>query len=473
MGTEDEFGMIGTEEDVTQDLTRAVGGEHVSSRPSDVMFYARDCWARRHLMPDDPPRHPVWVVWPGAASEVARVLQVAGRHELAVVPYGGGSNLVGGAGFGDDRPVLVVDTKRMSRVLELDETSLIVQAQAGITGGDLDEYLRVRGLFVAHMPTSLSQSTLGGWLATRSAGAFTSRYGRIDRVCMGITAALPDGSVVRTRVAPRRATGPDLMHLFLGSEGALGIITAAHLKVVRVSKVRVWLAGGFKELSQAVAAMADIMSSGTRPVVASIADPVVALRHSGQPSFMLVCSFEGDGELPVVQRDEARLLVLAHGGAYLDPAAASGFWTARRNDVFGDIIARAESRVIGEVDIGADWRHLAMVADDARGRLESMGCGVTMELGFFGLEGGALLCKWQLPEISDPEDVGLRQDEALAIVLDAARRGGGAVAHHRGVGRQRSAAVRAQLGNRFDLFADVKRQLDPKGLMNPWLTEGA
>jgi len=465
--------MIGTEEEVTQDLTRAVGGEHVSSRPSDVLFYARDCWPRRHLVPMESVRHPVWVVWPGAASEVARVLQVAARHEVAVVPYGGGSNLVGGAGFVDDRPVLVVDTKRMSRVLELDETSLIVQAQAGITGGDLDEYLRARGMFIGHLPSSLAQSTLGGWLATRSAGALMSRYGRIDRVCMGITAALPDGSVVRTKVAPRRATGPDLMHLFLGSEGTLGIITAAHLRVVRAARARVWLAGGFKELRRAVAAMADIMASGSRPVVASIVDPVVALRYCGQPMFMLACSFEGDGELPVVQRDEARLMVLAHGGAYLDAEAASGWWSARRNDVFGDIVSRAESRVVGEVDIAADWKDLAGIADDVRSHLEAVDCEVTMEFGFFSLEGGAILCKWQVPVIEDPGEASQRHDEMLALILDAARRGSGAVAHHRGIGRQRADAVREQLGNRFDLLTDVKRQLDPKSLMNPWLTEAA
>lgn len=454
---------------LTEELNEAVGQRHVSTQAVDTATYTQDTWPRRLLEQFADPSEfpPAWIVWPAATAEVSQVVRIAHAHELAVVPYGAGSSLVGGAGFKPDRPTVVLDTKRMCQVLELDETSLTLHAQAGITGCDLEQKLSRKGYALGHMPSSLFFSTLGGWLAVRSAGRMMTRYGRIDQMCMGVTAVLPDGSVIHTRVAPRRATGPDLMHLLLGSEGTLGVITSAYLRVLRRREARLYLAAVFKDRAAAVRALGASIGGGARPPVAAVLSPDDSLRFCDHKGHAAVCLFEGPEPVVTAERDLAAERLKAHGGSMCGPDAARFWWQQRYQGAFDMLESRVdELKVVDEVDVAASWTQLSALADAVEKALKKLGADVNIEVGHFNLEGGCVLCQFRL-DAGEKTDRTKLHDRAWDAVLKAARNAGGSIAHHRGAGRQRTAFVEEELGLRLKLLRDTKKALDPKGIMNP------
>jgi len=279
--------------EITGQLAEAVGPENLSSSPVDTIAHALDFWPRALMKSRSGPwpRGPKWVVWPGAAAEVAHVLRIASAYALPVIPYGGGSSMVGGASPRGDRPWIVINCKRMCNILDMDEVSMVVHVQAGIVGVELEERLNARGFSLGHVPTSMTTATLGGWLSTQSAGMLSSRYGRVGDLCLGLTAVLPDGQVVHTRVAPRRATGPELAHLLIGAEGTLGVITAAHLRLHRLPLHRRFDSFCFEQVAPAMGALRQSLAAGVRPLVARIQrDPRLrrsdrrrARAHTGRP----------------------------------------------------------------------------------------------------------------------------------------------------------------------------------------------
>jgi alkyldihydroxyacetonephosphate synthase len=471
---------------ITGQLGEAVGLGHVSRSPAEGVSYGWDCWPRRYLLqrelPVAPP--PYWVVWPGAAAEVSNVLKLANRQNLRVVIYGAGSSLMGlpavqSRAARKPRPTVILDTKRMRQVLHLEESSLVLHTQAGISGRELEEGLARRSLQLGHIPSSLYFSTLGGWLATRSAGELTARYGRIDDLCLALTVVLPTGRLIHTRVAPRRSAGPDMMRVFFGSEGTLGVITAATLRLRRRYEARLWLSAAFASGRQALEALGEILFRSIRPAVGVLLDPRV--RQPFAPNleadrWLLNLSFEGPEPLVSAERDCAAT-ALAHGGGTIlggDPARL--WWQTRHKGTFELLKQRSAKNIIAdEMDFAASWSRLFPVAEAVQNSLQSLGAEVSLQFSHFSLEGGCILVRFTFPldanqsSTSDAQPAVELYDRAWRAGLQACRRAGGSVVHHRAVGRQRLDAAVDEMGAQRQLLTQLKQKLDPKGLLNPGL----
>ncbi|HMG22571.1 MAG TPA: FAD-binding oxidoreductase, partial [Kofleriaceae bacterium] len=184
-----------------------------------------DCVGALHVEPLDAAS---WRVVPGSAPEVAEVIRRAHGHRAAVHPLGAGGRPTRVA---DDRPRVYIATRRLDQVLQLDEASLLVHAQAGLTGIDLERVLAPRNLSIGDYPPVMVTSSLGGIIAVRTPGKSSARHGFFEDAVVGLSAVLADGRTVHTRVAPRRSTGPDLARALCGSEGTLGFITSAVLRI--------------------------------------------------------------------------------------------------------------------------------------------------------------------------------------------------------------------------------------------------
>jgi alkyldihydroxyacetonephosphate synthase len=228
--------------DLIASLVDIVGEAHVSTRDADRLVYSVDAsWLPQMTLDRGvaTPRPDV-IVHPGSAEDVARVLAVAHRARVPIVPWGGGSGTQGGA-----LPIhngIVVDLKRLDQVLEIDETSLSVRAQAGINGAVLEWALGERGLTLPHYPASAQCATLGGYLAPRGSGTISTKYGKAEDLVMSIEVALPDGTLIRTPGVPNHASGTDFIRLFLGSEGTFGIITEATMQIAKLPETRLFRA---------------------------------------------------------------------------------------------------------------------------------------------------------------------------------------------------------------------------------------
>ncbi|HEX7097168.1 MAG TPA: FAD-binding oxidoreductase, partial [Acidimicrobiales bacterium] len=257
-------------------LEAAVGATHVLDAPLDRVVHAfgkslRDLVRVRR---GDLRRVPDLVVEPATEDEVVAVLLAALDHDAVVIPFGGGTNIVGSleALPDEERTVLSVDLHRMNRVLDIDELSRLARIQAGARGPELEAQLNARGYTLGHFPDSFTHSTLGGWIATRSSGMQSDKYGDIADLTRAVRVVTPHGVLV-TRPVPSTSTGPSVREMILGSEGRLGIITEATVHVHRVPEVRTILGYFFPSWRASLDAMRDIAASDVAPSVTRVSDP--------------------------------------------------------------------------------------------------------------------------------------------------------------------------------------------------------
>jgi alkyldihydroxyacetonephosphate synthase len=256
-------------------LEDAVGSEHVSTDDYDRVVHARgksltDLIRQRR---GDIGRLPDVVVRPGAEDQVAAVVTTAVEEDAVLIPFGGGSSISGSleAEPGETRPVISIDLGRLDRVLSVDATSQLARVQAGVFGPDLERQLGARGWTCGHFPDSFAHSTLGGWIATRSSGMQSDRYGDIADLTRGLRMATPTGTLV-VRSVPSTSTGPSVREMVLGSEGRLGVVTEATIHVHRVPPVRKILGYLFPTWAAGLAAMRDIAASEASPSVTRLSD---------------------------------------------------------------------------------------------------------------------------------------------------------------------------------------------------------
>ena len=257
------------------ELEAAVGEPHVSTDALDRVVHARGKSLRDLVRQrrGEFGRLPDVVVTPADEAEVTAVLRAALDADAVVIPFGGGTSISGSLEPEPDeaRTVISVDLHRLDRVLEIDEISRLARVQAGIYGPELERQLADRGWTFGHFPDSFTHSTLGGWIATRSSGMQSDRYGDIADLTRAVRVVTPAGLLV-TRAVPSASTGPSVREMVLGSEGRLGVITEATVHVRRTPPARVILGYLFPDWAEALAAMRDIAASEAEPSVTRVSD---------------------------------------------------------------------------------------------------------------------------------------------------------------------------------------------------------
>ncbi|MCA9544886.1 MAG: FAD-binding oxidoreductase, partial [Myxococcales bacterium] len=256
-------------------LQAIVGPAHVSTTPPDRVAYARDLWPRSQLdrLAGEPPRLPTAIAWPADTAQVAEVVALCRATRTPIVPFGAGSGVCGGT-----LPVrrgLVLDLKRLRRVRRLAAEDGVIEVEAGHNGERLERWLAHRGLTLGHFPSSILCSTVGGWVAARSAGQCSSRYGKIEDMVVDLEVVTGDGQVRRT---PRvDAGGFDWNGVFVGSEGTLGVITSATLKVHPEPRARAFRGWQVPDIQAGLTVMRRAMQAGLRPAVLRLYDPLDTL----------------------------------------------------------------------------------------------------------------------------------------------------------------------------------------------------
>jgi alkyldihydroxyacetonephosphate synthase len=213
------------------------------------------------------------VLYPESENDVVLILRAAARHDVMVIPFGGGSNIAGCLERMENRRMAAsLDMRRMRRVLAVDTESFIARAEAGAFGPDLEEQLSAHGMTLGHFPDSFLHSTLGGWIATRSAGMQSDKYGKIEDMVVSLRMVTPDG-VLATRTVPKSSNGIDVNHLCIGSEGTLGVITEATMRVHPRPEQRIVPAFLFPEFESGIEAMRECTRRECMPSMVRLNDP--------------------------------------------------------------------------------------------------------------------------------------------------------------------------------------------------------
>lgn len=455
-----------------RELAQLVGQDIVSSDPGDLRAHAFDHSADAFisLRAGAEFRRPSCVVRPNSVQQVAEVMSWADMTRTAVVPYGGGSGVCGSiVGLND---AIVVDVSRIDAIVDLDETSQLVTVQAGVLGARLAEWLEARGYTLGHEPQSVAISTVGGWIATQACGQLSARYGGIEDLIAGLEAVLPGGRVLRSKVAPRTATGPDVARLLVGSEGTLGIVTEATFRVARIPQQRVDVCLSFDHMTNGFHGCRALAQSDLRPTVVRLYDhddAALAWRHHDDPPTRPVLLMSFDGTLAPERAERA---VETCGGERADVDLVAHWWQ-HRNDAVDHYRELMQGKgllgphaVVDTMEVSATWSVALRLYQSMKEKLSAHADFVGCHMSHVYADGACLYLTLASVAADDADaqaknarwwDVGMR------ACLDA----GGSISHHHGIGRVKAPWLPEEVNGWWDVLVAVKRALDPNGIMNP------
>ena len=426
---------------------------------------------------------PDLVARPSSERDVVDVLDFCSSSGTAVVPYGGGSSVVGGVEPRFDGPSVSLDLERLDRMLEVEPVSRAARVQAGVLGPHLEDQLRPSGLTLRHFPQSFEFSTLGGWLATRAGGHFATLHTHIDDLTESLRVVTPAGTSESRRL-PGSGAGPSPDRLFLGSEGALGVITEAWMRLQPRPVFGVTASITFADWQAAVAATRALAQSGLHPANCRLLDPAEALVNAGTSTAggLLLVGFESADHPVGPWLERALELAADHGGTAesvrtrdtgeRQPDSADAWRSSfLRMPYQRDALAR-RSVVVETFETACTWDRFdelhAAITEAARGAVEAV-CGT-----------GLVTCRFThvYPDGPAPYygvyapgrwgSTAAQWDRIKVAVSEAIVGAGGTITHHHAVGRDHRPWYDAQRPEPFaSALRAAKRALDPSGVLNP------
>lgn len=518
------------------DLAELVGRAHVLTSGPDKLAYNNDCWPRGIILTRGQrirQHMPAAIVQPKGEHEVLGLVQWARQTGTPIVPYGAGSGVCGGALT--DGEGIIVDLKRLRRIHAVRASDMTLRAQSGLIGMSLEQELNRQGFTLGHYPSSLYCSSLGGYLAARSAGQYSSRYGKIEDMVTSMRVVAGTGEVIETAadpLAPRPRhlvpdCGPDLTQIMVGSEGTLGIITEATLRISPLPTVQVYRGFQFPNVETALEGIRDMMQSGIRPAVVRLYDAfdsLIAKRRAGssgdslktklltqklndlatdilpidvagelkgrlstvkssllgrvlgQPltlnrvidvlpaECLLVIGFEGTSR---VVADEAHHAfdVLSHYGTDLGQEPGL-HWLKHRMDVSYKQSAMYDAGAfVDTMEVSTTWANLNHLYESVRRALAPHVL-VMAHFSHVYPEGSSIYFTFA-GFGADLDDTMARYEATWQVGLDTVARCGASVAHHHGVGQSKAPWTHHDHPGGAPLFNALKATFDPDGIMNP------
>jgi alkyldihydroxyacetonephosphate synthase len=407
------------------------------------------------------------VARPASFEEVCALLRTARR----VIPMGGASGVCGAvrAEPGD----LVLDLTGLSAV-DLDEPNLLVRAQAGVNGMELERLLNQRGLTLGHFPSSLPVATVGGLVSTRSSGQESTRYGNVEDMLLGLTVALPDGSLADARAVPRSAAGPGLHQLFCGAEGGLGVILEAVLRVHRLPETVIGRGWRLPAVAAGLGAVREVLQRGLRPLVIRLYDPEDSLLQGQAEGCLLVGATAGPRAVAQAEAEVLASLVEAAGGETLGEEPWER-WLRHRFDLSAQRLRdllEPPGAYLDTIEVAATWTALPALYQEVKAHLASS---AQLALCHFSHASAHGACAYFTFAGSAPDEAAAEAAylEAWRGTMEATLALGGTITHHHGVGRVRAPWIRAEMRGWFPVWEAVRGALDPSGRMNPAAVGGA
>ena len=464
----------GADSKLLADLRQAVPAGRVSTEPEDLDRYVADTYwkALAARAAGAPLGRPDVVVRPHSDEEVAAVVRLANHHQVPVVPWGGGSGTQGASI--PTRGGIVVDLTGMDRIVEVDEHSMTVTAEAGVNGKRLESELNQKGLMLPHYPASAEFATVGGYVAARGSGVLSTRYGKIEDLVVSLRLVMPTGEIVDTLPVPRHAVGPDIAPLFIGSEGSLGVITRVRLQIAPLPAARHFEVVSFPTVADGIEAVRTSLQSGLRPSVVRLYDEVATritlspVVGSELPGVATVICFEGDAGVVAAERASMLRHVRAHKGEVLDGSLGEVWWN-HRYDFYSPPHAPELPAVWGTIDVVATYDRLLptyhALQEAVAKPYAARGLKLRSHLSHWYPWGAMIYARFVLPD-GGPDAVTLH-DRIWKDGVTAALGAGAVINDHHGVGLKLAPYMPAQHGAGLDVLRRIKVALDPNGVMNP------
>jgi alkyldihydroxyacetonephosphate synthase len=413
----------------------------------------------------DLPALPSAVIAPASTAQIQEIVRCANEYKVPITPFGGGSGVLGGA-----IPLqgsVILNLQRMSRFLSLDEASLVAEFEAGVMGANLELELNSRGYSAGNIPQSLYCSTLGGWISTRAAGQFSTKYGKIEDMVLGMEVVLPDGNLLDIKPVPRRSVGPSLKDLFLGGEGTLGIVTRATISVHPLPELTVKQSFVFPSIEVAVDAVRQILRAEARPAVVRIFDEAESERYFPKIGREVTTIFVSEGETEYATVD-ARIIrrVSRENRGKSRGKSPVDIWLQKRFDIGLAPVLMQYGGIVDTIEVSALFRDAARLYRDMVAAMKAIegALEVSGHYSHFYREGACLYITFA----GIPKDPLRYYQDTWDAALKATLRNDGSISHHHGVGFWRTQYMERELGaTGVRLLKSVKSALDPQRILNP------
>ncbi len=438
---------------------------------------------------------PDGVAYPGSDEDVRSLLAFARQVGAMVIPYGGGTSVVGHINpLLEDAPVLTMDMSRMNRMLALDETSGLATFEAGILGPEIEKQLNPRGFTLGHFPQSFELSSLGGWIATRSSGQQSYHYGRIETLFAGGHVETPIGEI-DLPAHPASAAGPDLKQLILGSEGRLGVVTRATVRVRPLPQAEAFYGVFFREWEQGVEAVRQIAQAGvavsmlrlsnaletTTTLALSGKDDLVRWAEKGLNALkyrdgrsLLVFSVTGSRRQAGSARQEALEIIRRHGGLMTGPTIGKMWQKSRFLTPYLRNTLWECGYALDTLETAVPWSNVVTTALETQQALrDGLQDSVEKVLVFAHLshvyrDGASIYITYLYRRDEDPIETLRRWQELKRLASEVIVAHGGTISHQHGVGLDHAPYLEAEKGPiGIETLRALHRLYDPEGIMNP------
>ena len=454
------------------DLAARLGTAKVLTDAATLDERRHDYWVLSHL--DDlqgraAPR-PRCVVRPASVEDVVATVNACRIAGVALVPFGLGSGVCGGVLAHPQRVLL--DLSSMQRTRHVDATNLLATFDAGKRGSDAEEDVAAYGLTIGHWPQSVAVSSVGGWIATRASGQFSTANGNIEDIVYSIEAVLADGSVIHAGKAPRASAGPDLRHLLLGSEGTLGVVTGVTLALRRKPEAQDYSAFAVPTMQHGFEFQRELIQRGWQPPVMRQYDPIEAQRsfaaYAKPEHGLLIMVHEGPAARVRIELEASSALAQKMGLHSVAAAAAVG-WLDHRNTVQHWRAFLERNVIVDTVEVSAPWDRIGGLYAGVVAALNEVPDVVNASAHSSHAYRSGLNLYFSFA--ARPQDGAVMADRYRTCwqrILETTAALGGGIAHHHGIGRVRAPYLHHDLGAAgIATLRRVKAALDPTGILNP------
>ena len=422
------------------------------------------------------------VLLPGSEEDIAEVLRYCSEHGIAIVPFGGGTSVVGGLDpiRGDFGAVISLDLRRLTELHSLDEVSGEAELGAGLTGPEAERLLGERGFSLGHFPQSFQYATIGGFAATRSSGQDSAGYGRFNDMVRGLRTVTPAGVLDLGR-APESAAGPDLRQLMIGSEGVFGIITRVRVKVHPVPTATAYEAWSFPDFATGADALRAVVQTGAGPTVIRLSDEaetgvnLATTENIGEEQItggcLAITAFEGTAAHVESRHAETRAVLQAAGGTSLGEGPARAWEHGRFNAPYLRDSLLSAGALCETLETATNWSNvLALKAAVTEALTKSLGESGTPALVLCHIShvyptGASLYFTVVAGQRGNPIE---QWHRAKTAASEAMMRTGATITHHHAVGADHRPWMRDEVGDLgVAVLRAVKATLDPAGILNP------
>jgi len=450
----------------TERVRWIVGDEHFSQQEGDLISYSLDYWLYGVFLSQrgDLPALPSAVVSPASTTQIQEIVRCASEYKVPITPFGGGSGVLGGA-----IPLngsIVLNLQRMSSFRSLDEFSLVAEFEAGIMGANLELELNRRGYSAGNIPQSLFCSTLGGWISTRAAGQFSTKYGKIEDMVLGMEVVLPDGELLNIKPVPRRSVGPSLKDLFLGGEGALGIVTRATISIHPLPRLTIRQSFVFPSIEVAVDVVRQILRAEARPAVVRIFDEAESERYFPKMGRKVTTIFISEGEAQYTTLD-GRVIrrISRENGGRSSGQAPVNIWLQKRFDIGLGPVLMQYGGIVDTIEVSALFKDAVKLYRDMVAAMKAVEgvLEVSGHYSHFYREGACLYVTFA----GMPKEPLRYYQDTWDAAMEATLQNNGSISHHHGVGLWRMQYMNRELGaSGVRLLKLIKNALDPEDILN-------